>query len=54
MWSATWPKEVEKLSNEVFQNPPVRIRIGNNDNLTVNTDVKQNVYCMAEDEKYEK
>jgi len=42
MWSATWPREVQKLALEFCKEKPVHIVIGNND-LAVNLRIKQNV-----------
>ena len=42
MFSATWPKEVEELSDLVFQNTPVQIKIGDA-SLTVNDKIKQSI-----------
>jgi len=42
MWSATWPKEVEKLALEFCREKPVHIIIGSND-LSVNLRIKQHV-----------
>jgi ATP-dependent RNA helicase DDX5/DBP2 len=42
MWSATWPREVQKLALEFCKEKPVHVVIGNND-LAVNLRIKQNV-----------
>jgi ATP-dependent RNA helicase DDX5/DBP2 len=42
MFSATWPKGVQKLAME-FLNHPAEIRIGNTDALQANTDIIQEV-----------
>jgi ATP-dependent RNA helicase DDX5/DBP2 len=40
MWSATWPKEVQKLAMEFCKEKPVHIVIGNKD-LSVNLKIEQ-------------
>ena len=53
MFSATWPKEVEALSNMIFQNDPVKVKIGDA-SLTVNHLIEQNIYQMNQDDKFKK
>lgn len=48
--SATWPKEVQKLSNEICKNNPVRLKIGE-DNLTLNNSIIQCTEYVAEMDK---
>jgi len=42
MWSATWPREVQKLALEFCKEKPVHIVIGSND-FAVNFRIKQNI-----------
>jgi len=42
MWSATWPREIQKLAMEFCKEKPIHVVIGNND-LAVNLRIKQNV-----------
>lgn len=52
MWSATWPKEVQVLANDVCLYNPVTIHVGD-DNLTINSSIIQNVLCMNEGKKFD-
>lgn len=40
MWSATWPKEVQRLAARFLGPDPIQTRIGS-DGLTANRDVTQ-------------
>jgi len=58
MFSATWPKEVQKLARELCYNDPVQIKIGNGesnkDGLTINKNIIQEVKVLDNDyDKYE-
>ena len=46
-FTATWPKEVERLTANICTNNPVKIKIGA-ENLTVNKDIKQVVEVVDE------
>jgi len=48
--SATWPKEVQNLSNEICKNNPVKLKIGD-ENLTLNNSIVQNTEYVAEIDK---
>lgn len=50
MWSATWPREVQKLALEFCREKPVHIVIGSN-NLSVNLKIKQNVEVLDDSMK---
>lgn len=52
MWSATWPKEVQTLANEVCLYSPVSIHVGE-ENLTINSKIEQIVLCMNEGKKFD-
>ena len=52
LFSATWPKEVESLSEEILSDS-VKIKIGNDD-VTVNKDISQRIDIMDESEKKNK
>jgi len=54
LFSATWPKEVESLSEEICKNNPVKIKVGGDDQYTVNKDIKQFIEVVDEFEKNEK
>lgn len=48
--SATWPSEVQELSNELCKNNPVRLKIGE-ENLTLNNSIVQNTEYVSESDK---
>merc|ERR1719321_196407 len=50
MWSATWPREVQKLAHEVCRESPVHINIGSLDMRTAHT-IRQYVEVVAEQDK---
>ena len=50
MWSATWPREVQKLALEFCREKPVHVVIGSN-NLSVNLKIKQNVEVLDDSMK---
>ena len=52
MWSATWPKEVQCLANEVCLYNPVTIHVGE-ENLTINSNIEQIILCMNEGKKFD-
>ena len=52
MFSATWPKEIQRLAND-FMNEPTQIFIGNQE-LTINTNITQIVEVVQEYEKNKK
>jgi len=56
MFSATWPKEVQRIAKRYTSASAVMIRIGNvnSDKLTCNPNVQQTVEFMREDEKQER
>ena len=50
MWSATWPKEVQRLCRE-FQNNAYQVHVGSLD-LRANIMIKQNIEVMTDYDKY--
>ena len=52
MFSATWPKEIQKLAND-FMNDPTQIFIGNQE-LTINSNITQIVEVVGEFDKNKK
>lgn len=50
LWSATWPKEVQKIANEICINEIAQIKIGSDD-LTVNGDIQQIVEVVEDNQK---
>lgn len=51
LFSATWPKEIENLSENICRNNPVKIRVGENEQYTVNKEIEQNIEIMGEYDK---
>lgn len=52
MWSATWPKEIQRLARDFCQEEPVLITVGNSKDLQANPNVTQHVIAMdAESDK---
>lgn len=52
MWSATWPKEIQKLAED-FLNDYIQINIGSL-NLSANSNIRQIIDVCPEEEKEEK
>lgn len=50
MYTATWPKEVRKIAGDLLINP-VRVNIGNTDELSANKSITQNVEVVVPYEK---
>jgi superfamily II DNA/RNA helicase len=50
-FTATWPREVQKIADIILRNP-VEIKIGNPNVLHANKDVEQIVKIMSQDQKY--
>lgn len=50
LWSATWPKEIQSLASQICINEVATIKIGSDD-LTVNSDIEQNLVICEENEK---
>ena len=53
LFSATWPKEIQKLAFD-FLNDPVQINVGDVNVLNANKDITQNIIMLSEDEKIDK
>jgi len=53
MWSATWPKEVEELAKSYCNVLPIHIQVGK-EGITVNTNIKQSIEIVEEEDKYKK
>ena len=53
LFSATWPKEIQKLAFD-FLHEPVQINVGEVNVLNANKDITQNIVMLSEDEKLEK
>jgi len=50
LWSATWPKEVQKMARDFCREDPVHIRVGS-DELTANKNITQIVEVMQDYDK---
>jgi len=50
LFSATWPKEIQRLAHD-FLKDPVQINVGEVNALVANKDIKQTIYMVSEDEK---
>lgn len=48
LWSATWPKTIQHLANDLCRERPVHIKIGNEDGLKANTRITQYVEILHE------
>ena len=52
MWSATWPKEIQRMARDFCQEEPVLITVGNSKELQANPNVTQSVIAVeSESEK---
>jgi ATP-dependent RNA helicase DDX5/DBP2 len=50
LFSATWPKEIQRLAFD-FLKDPVQINVGEVNALVANKDIKQTIHMISEDEK---
>jgi len=50
MFSATWPKEVQRLASQFSLNP-IQINVGDSKTLVVNQNITQKVICIDKSEK---
>jgi len=50
LFSATWPKEIQRLAFD-FLKDPIQINVGEVNALVANKDIKQNIHIMSDDEK---
>lgn len=50
MWSATWPRDVQKMALDFCKEKPIHICIGDSD-LAVNSSIKQNIEIVDESMK---
>ena len=53
MYSATWPRSVQRLAT-TFLHEPVQVNVGNADELTVNKDITQHLYQVDAHAKEDK
>lgn len=50
LWSATWPKSVQKLARDFLSDDHIKVQVGST-KLTANKRIKQNVQVIQEYEK---
>lgn len=50
MWSATWPKEIQRLARDFCREDPVKLTIGSQE-LSVNPDITQQIEVVGDYEK---
>jgi len=50
LFSATWPKEIQRLAHD-FLKDPVQINVGEVNALVANKDIKQHIHMISEEEK---
>eukprot|EP00388_Colpodella_angusta_P000921 GDKJ01003107.1.p1 GENE.GDKJ01003107.1~~GDKJ01003107.1.p1 ORF type:complete len:695 (+),score=202.40 GDKJ01003107.1:33-2117(+) len=50
MWSATWPKEIQKLAHDFLKEPVVKVMVGSKE-LQANTDITQVVQVCSGNER---
>lgn len=50
LWSATWPKEIESLTNEICDKTLAKIKVGSDD-ITINKDITQEVIVCGDYDK---
>merc|ERR1719203_1529725 len=53
MWSATWPKEIQRLARDFCREDPIKITIGTEE-LSSNPDITQHIEVVGEYEKRER
>ncbi|KAJ1610799.1 putative RNA-dependent helicase p68 [Cryptosporidium canis] len=51
LWSATWPREVQKLARDLCKEVPIHINVGSVDALKASHNIKQYVDVIGESEK---
>jgi ATP-dependent RNA helicase DDX5/DBP2 len=53
LFSATWPKEIQKLAHD-FLKDPVQINVGEVNTLVANKDIEQQIIVCNEEDKFDK
>jgi len=53
MWSATWPKEIQRLARDFCREDPIKLTIGTEE-LSSNPDITQQIEVVGEYEKRER
>jgi ATP-dependent RNA helicase DDX5/DBP2 len=53
LFSATWPREIQRLAHDFLKNP-IQINVGEVNALVANKDIKQTIYMCEDNEKYDK
>ena len=53
LFSATWPKEIQKLAHD-FLKDPIQVNVGEVNSLNANKDIKQHISMCSENDKFDK
>merc|ERR1719188_1472802 len=53
MWSATWPREIQRLARDFCREDPIKLTIGSEE-LSTNADITQQIEVVGEYEKRER
>lgn len=53
LFSATWPREIQRLAFD-FLTDPIQVNVGEVNVLVANKDITQTIYMCEEDQKYDK
>lgn len=54
LFSATWPKEIQRLAHDFLKVDTVQINVGDVDSLVANKDITQHIHMIGESEKLSK
>ena len=54
LFSATWPKEIQRLAHDFLRSDAVQINVGDVDKLVANKDITQTIHMIKEVEKSDK
>lgn len=54
LFSATWPKEIQKLAHDFLKKDTIQINVGEVNTLVANKDITQTIHMISESEKMDK
>jgi len=54
LFSATWPKEIQRLAHDFLRVDAVQINVGDVNSLVANKDITQHIHMISEHEKHDK
>lgn len=54
LFSATWPKEIQRLARDFLKRDSIQVNVGEVDALVANKDIEQNIVMCSENDKMEK